>query len=112
MASGNYRADHIGAIIPVPGSAGEFSDDPVAGAVDAQLKAVMDVFTDGAESSAVGEAVAAAGVLRDRAPSWAKLKVVLPAPSRSDEAIVDCANELFAQGVAYIQFNAGDPATV
>src|SRR3954451_9579969 len=107
MASGNYRADHIGGIIPLPGSAGEFADDPVAGAVDAQLKAVMDVFTDGGQCSDVGDAVARASVLRERAPSWAKLKVVLPAPAASDQAIVDCANQLFAEGVPYVQFNAG-----
>jgi len=121
VASGNYRADHVGSLIPPLRRDGGPDPDSVIGAIELQRDAPMDVFTDGdpwrhgEDSPAAlrerdarrftGEGPGEHERLRSLAPSWARLKLTLLLHDDRD-AVRDRANRLLGWGLDYLQLDA------
>jgi methionine synthase II (cobalamin-independent) len=110
LASGNYRADHVGSLMPALRRDGGPDPDSVIGAIELQRDATMDVFTDG-EPWRSGERGVEDGDrgayerLRSLAPSWARLKMTLVLDGDHD-ALAGRANQLLAAGLDYLQLDA------
>jgi methionine synthase II (cobalamin-independent) len=121
MASGNFRADHVGSLLPGLRRDGGDDADAVIAAVELQRESVVDVFSDGEPWRGLDAAsrerqfavrfgesgLAEAERLRALAPSWARLKVTLPLPNADGHDLVrDQAKRLLAWGLDYLQFDA------
>lgn len=123
MASGNYRADHVGSLMPTLRRDGGPDPDAVIGAIELQLDAPMDVFTDGepwrnggvsdpGAPETITRRFADGGLgeyerLRGLAPSWARLKTTLSLPlSSGHDEVRDRTNQLLRCGVDYLQLDA------